>query len=249
MIEKSIRIFCYSGLLVSLTALTLALGSYIFFKREINTGILTIVLLGTLSIYNVDHILGVESDKDVDRSRADFINSYRNALISTTIISLAVCGILGVTSISSKELFLLIPVFIVGLLHRRLKINRILSSIYITLSWIIVVILLPLSSGFPKGIKWYLLIVGLSLLANAYTYTGLDISYGRSSGNTLPVVALATSILLCFILPGQFIYLVFMPLLTLLSILFLQNKRQFKYLYLDGSLLAGSVLYLITTQL
>jgi|GEM_PF-4486635 len=249
MIEKSIRVLCYSGLLVSLTATSLATGSYMLFNREIRFQELLIVLLGTFSIYNIDHIRGLKSDIDIDRARVHFIKKNKNKLVIATIVSLVICGMLGVTYISGIQFILLFPVLVTGLLHRRLKMNFLLSSLYITTSWIVVVILFPLSASFPTGIHWYILITGLALFANAYTYTGLDSSYAGNTGTTLPISALILSIIICLISQNRFLPLISVPSLTLVSVIFLRNKKQFKYLYLDGSLLAGSALFLMTAQL
>lgn len=247
--DKYIQLLIYSGLSVSLTACALTLTTYICFSREIRPDILLIAFTGTFFIYNTDHIRGIDSDRRSDPSRVLFVVGNKTVLLYSAIISFVVSVITSVICLSLSELSILVPVLAFGLLHRRLKQNTALKSAYITASWLAVVVLLPVVEDIPDNISWLALITGPVLFANAYAYT-IQPTEGQQAGSVnIPIMISTAACLAAFIAPRGFIPLLPVPLATLCSLLIFRRNRYLKYLFLDGSLFAGSMLSIIVFQL
>lgn len=247
--DKYIQFLIYSGISVSLTACSLMLTTYICFSREIRPGILLTVFTGTFFIYNTDHIRGVDSDRRSDPSRVLFVVKNKKLLLYSAIISFVVSVTTAVICLSLSELSVLVPVLTLGLLHRRLKQNTVLKSAYIAASWLGVVVLLPVVEDIPDNISWFTLITGPVLFANAYAYTIQPTEDQPADSVNIPVMISAAACLAALVAPPDFMPLLPVPLATLFSLLIFRKERYFKYLFLDGSLFAGSVLSIIVFQL
>lgn len=244
-----INILSHTGLLVSLAALSLLCTTYTFFGTEIRPEILIIVFTGTYCIYNTDHIRGITSDKRSRPLRVRFIKNNRRVLVILTLLSFLVSSVAGLLYLSFKQISILLTVMVIGLLHRRLKHNYVLSSIYITASWICVVILMPLSGIIPDGILWFAFIVGTALHANALAYTMSTETLNGTNILKIPGLIAAAGCVSAIIAPHRFLPVICIPAVTLLVLLLFHKRENFELMYLDGSLIAGSVLSMFLLQL
>lgn len=248
MIVNLINKTVYTGVLVAFAAACLLFNTYLFFNINVREPVVITVLFGTLFIYNTDHIRGLARDKSTEPERVSFIKNNIIFMKVLTTTSLLISSLAGLLFLSAYEILLLIPVILLGLFHRILKKNLVLKSIYITVSWTIVVAVLPTLHNTPSGIYWYTVIVASVLFSNAYAYSAAKSKKKESTYQRLPVIVSASGCMLTLIAPADFIYILTLPLLTLSALLISGKKDIPEHLFLDGSLLAGAVISMILIQ-
>ena len=248
MLLKFIDLLAFSSLLVSLAALSIAYCTLVFMGIPISYSILLLIFFGTLIIYNIDHISGMKEDKKDNPSRYYFVSRNITLLKVLIFISALICLAL-ITKIGLLKSAFLIPVAIIGIFHRRIKYNPIVTSIYITISWLAVVVIFPgyINENY-SNIEWIIFIIGTALLANAYTSSILLTSNAKKLIGT-PMIITIMGIASAAFAPAKLIPLIFIPLITFIALTKFRNIERYEHLYLDLSLILGSIISVVALKI
>ena len=244
MILRVLKFLAFTSLIVALLSLTLALCTISILDIKINYDLLLLIFFGTLTIYNVDHIRGLQKDLATNPERVRFIRKNLKVIYLIVVVSFFF-SVLFSFKIGFKLLPVILIPFILGLAHRRLKKFSLFSAIYITLSWVIVTTVLPTYlDNILNSVYWLSLVIGISLFCNAKLST-IQEQHLDLSDIKFTIIFLILNILLIFILGGVYTFLLPIPLLTALSLLEYKNKEFFEAIYLDGSQLLGAAVTLL----
>jgi len=126
---------------------------------------------GTLVVYNIDHLRDIERDALLAPRRSAFVARHRRALVGLVAFS-AAGSAASAAFVDPVAWGVCACVLALGLLHRRLKRVRGIKTLYLTVSWLAVVLGLPLA-GIERGawppldrLYWVVSIVGCSIVAN-----------------------------------------------------------------------------------
>lgn len=248
MINKSINYLIYSSVFVSLISSILSIVCLFTLGNKISVDVTLLIFFGTLLIYNLDHLKDIGSDRFTNPERTKFI--YKNELLLKTIvvISFAISTYLffyiGIDMTS-----ILIPVFVIGVFHWKLKNNQLFSIIYITLSWTVVVVIFPTLGVVDKNNNLLLtaIIMGLSFLANATVFMASENKF-RHTTVLIAKVLVFIAVIVAILSPSQLKPFAFIPGLTFIALLFYKPVERYNLIYMDGSLLVGGILCVLYKQ-
>ena len=248
MIVKIIEFFAYTGTIAALLAAFLTVFSFLFVNSAISINFVLLVIFGTLTIYNIDHLRGLSLDESSNPLRVEFIKSNKILIYLLTGISAIISAILIYFVSLSIIPILLIP-FLLGLLHRRIKGNPVFAAIYITSAWLIVTIYLPgYLTNSLKNIWPLSLIVGISLFCNAYTASVRQKFYALKHLRYIFYLCVLALIAI-IVLRGN--YLGIMPLIffTSIALLNFRNDENYEVIYFDGLQLSGTIFSVLFLKL
>ncbi len=230
----------FLGFVVSFGALFLGWCTYRFIHVSPSYEILFLIFVGTLTVYNLDHLSDLNADRVTNPLRYRFIMSNLGKVFLLTRVSVLLSFVLVVEVGVGKILFLF-PVFLFGIFHNKLKGNTFFSASYITISWIVVVIIFPATingkfwESLPMGC-----VVGTALFANAYA---CGLREGQAAHTTIPKVPILVAIsgVILGLLFSRLKQLIAIPAVTAATLFLFEEDELFETMYLDGALLAASV--------
>lgn len=244
MTNKIINYLIYSSIFVSIASSVLSVIPPIVFDIKISVNKTLLVFFGTLLIYNIDHLKDIKIDKFTNPGRTQFVENYRNYLLVLIVISILASTYLFF-KIEFQQTKILIPVFIIGIFHWKLKKNTIFSIIYITLSWTIVIVIFPsIGEIYPKkGLFFTALIFGLTFLANASVFVASE-HKSKTISKTVFFAKLITvgGVILASVFGYATIPFMFIPGLTLFALFFYKPTEKYNLFFMDGALLLGGIL-------
>jgi hypothetical protein len=205
---------------------------------------------GTIVVYNLDRLLDLDRDRPRAPLRSRFIAEHRAGLIGITVFAGAAslgCAL----SLGPKPIALLLSVFALGLIHRRLKHRLALKVCYLAAAWLAVVVGLPVVLR-PEatGILWVSLVVGSGLVSNAIA-SNLpwrdERANGREPGAGLWWArgAATTGLLLASVAPTGVRALAGVPLAVLVTLLGFRSDERYGLFVVDGALVAGAGLAVV----
>lgn len=251
MITHITNSFIYSSIFVAIISSFLSTLPLHFLNNDIEINKICLIFFGTLFVYNFDHIIDIKSDRTTNPGRTRFISNNREILKLITVISGFISSCIFIIY-HSAENFILIPALIFGVFHWKFKTKRVMSALYITLSWVLVVVIFPLAQDFElnKDTLFIISILGLTFLGNALVFMADDMNPAKKL-KTVHYSKIIVFIALIFSVtsPASLKYLVFIPALTLLGLVFYREDERYHLLYLDGALLAGGILCLLAEQI
>jgi 4-hydroxybenzoate polyprenyltransferase len=234
----------YSSLWVSLAAGALCLAA-----ADTMTGAPlwlpgALAFTGTLVVYNLDRVRDLEKDRHTAPLRSAFVERNRTRLVA--LIVLAGVASVGLTTLlGTGVIAALLPVLVLGLLHRRLKHYAYVKTLYIALAWVAVAVFLPaVVAERVAGLPWVAAIVGLTMLANV---TACNIRDGEAAsaalGEEVPLrlarVCAAVGIVVALLAPDFLRAMVLIPIATLIALAPFDPDERYSHVVVDGALLAG----------
>jgi hypothetical protein len=203
---------------------------------------------GTFVVYSVDRLRDLERDRATSPRRSAFVAQHDRVLRALT-------GLAGLASLplavaaGPRVLWLLAPVALLGLGHRRLKRFTAWKALYITAAWVVVVVGLPALGRGAQHLGWIAAVVGLSILANAIVSNLRDGEAATSRwGAHVPArLAIASACLACvlaLLAPRPVLPLLAVALATLGSVVAFRPDESYGLVVVDGALGVGAALAL-----
>lgn len=238
----------YSGIFTATIASFLSILTFYILNNDIVIYRIFLIFSGTLFIYNLDHIIDIKPDRTTNPQRSRYIHKNKSGLILLTTIS----GIIAACifySCQIRDNLMLIPVFLFGIFHWKFKSRKLFSAFYITCSWLLVVVIFPLSNSFEFNINiaFLLLILGLTIMGNALVFMADDMNTDKKNKTVYcSKLLVLAALLFSLISPDNLKFLLFIPALTLLALFFYRQNEKYVLLYLDGALLLGGILCILT---
>ena len=208
-----------------------------------------VAVAGTLVVYNVDRLRDLERDRATAPRRSAFVERHYGVLVGICVASLAVAASL-VLALGPRAPAVLVPVLVLGLLHRRLKgiAYAYAKAVYITAAWLAVVVGLAAALG-PSAARvgWVAAILGPALFANAAASSVRDAEAAAERLGPAPVlwtarISALLGVVLGALAPAPVRPLAAVPLLTLAVLLPFRPDERYGLLVVDGALLVGAVL-------
>lgn len=200
---------------------------------------------GTLVVYNLDRLRDLERDRTTAPLRSAFVSRHRSVLIGLTCVAALASAGLGVL-LGARAIAALLPVLLLGLLHRRLKSIAYAKPFYIALAWVVVTVMLPaVLLDVRQRAAWVAGIFGLTILANVIACNlrdGEAASAALGAGVPLRLARLTAiaGLLTALLAPDYARPLVLVPLLTLGALLPFDPGERYGHLAVDGALLVGA---------
>jgi len=251
MIIRLIEFLAYTGTIAAMLAASLAIYTFLFLNSGINYILLVLIFFGTLVIYNMDHLMDIGSDQSTNPRRVSFIKSNKAMIYLITGISVFV-SILIIYFLGFKILYIIFIPFILGLLHRRIKSNPIISAIYITLSWLIVTVYLPAyMAGKQNDVVLLAILIGILLFFNAYTSSFRYKFYAMSYVRYMLYLSLLVLVIV-LLLRGNYLSIIPLAFFSTMALTNYMDDEDYEVIFFDGLQLSGaivSILFLILIKL
>ena len=240
-----IEALAYSSVWVALAAGALCAAAAEAMAGKAHGMASALAICGTLVIYNLDRLRDLERDHTTAPLRSAFVSRHRSLLIGLTSLAALASAVLGAL-LGSRAIAALLPVLLLGLLHRRLKSLSYAKPFYIALAWVVVTVMLPaVLLDVPGRASWVAGIFGLTILANVIACNlrdGEAASAALGAGVPLRLARLTASagLLTAFLAPDFVRPLALVPLLTLGALLPFDPGERYGHLVVDGALLVGA---------
>lgn len=239
----------FSSLWLAAAAAVLAAASARALGAAPQPRVLGLAACGTLVVYNVDRLRDVARDRLTAPRRTEFVERHRATLVALCVAASLAAGALALP-LGPAPVWVLAPVLVAGLLHRRLKHAALLKPFYVALAWLAVVVGLPWCvAPAPTGTGWVLASLGGAIVANAIASNVRD-----GDGAGLPMAsthALAwargmalAGLVAALAAPPPARSLAVVPALTLAALLSFRPSESYRLVCLDGALLAAGLLAL-----
>jgi hypothetical protein len=248
-LRSAVDAFAYSGLWTAAAAGSLAWAA----GRAVAGGVATpqlgaVCLLasaGTVVVYSLDRLRDLTRDATTSPARTAFVSNHRGALIAL-VVSAGVVSLSAVWSLPISAWGLCGAVLTMGLLHRRLKTERLCTLAYVTASWVAIVVWLPALVAGPAvrsvPLLGTTLGIALAIAANAIASELRGMRFDAVAAIRLRRARFAAlaSCVLCLTLPGiQAIALI--GATTWISVLFFRVDERYGLVTLDGALVLGGL--------
>ena len=244
MIVKLIESLAYTGTIVAMLASSLAIFTFLFLNSEINYILLVLIFCGTLVIYNLDHLKDINSDKNTNPKRVNFIKDNTRLIYLITGLSMLL-SLLAVYHLGIRILPIIVLPFLLGLIHRIIKNSPLFSALYITLSWLMITLYLPaFLTDNPKNIITLSIIVAIFLFCNAYASSIRKKHYAEKYARYLLYLSLL-NIVIILILRGSYIGILPASFFTTLALTNYMDDENYEVIFFDGLQLSGTVISII----
>jgi len=208
---------------------------------------------GTLVVYNIDRLRGLEVDRLTAPQRSRFVSRHREALTALSVASAGMCLPL-VAMLPQAVAWVCAGALGLGLFHRRLKGTRPgFAVLYITLAWVAVVVGVPvaavarelgqgggmaLAKAAALGASAIAPAIAANLIASELRGQPAD-ETARRRLRTAGILALAGC--LGPLTTAASRPLVAIPFAVWVSLLGFRNSERYGLLVLDGALLLGAL--------
>jgi len=202
---------------------------------------------GTLVVYNIDRLRDLHRDRHASRDRSAFVTEHEGRLIGLSGAAAAASLYFGAHAGWLAALMLL-PVLGVGLFHRRLKRFENTKIVYIAASWTCVGFGLPaVLAPDAQNLHWVAAILAATMLANVSAFNvreeGAHLErVRRRRALQVARVCAGIGVALGALAPSPSDALIAIPLATLLALVGYRPTERFSPLFVDGALLAGSLI-------
>jgi hypothetical protein len=202
---------------------------------------------GTLVVYNLDRLRDLDRDRHGSPDRSAFVSAHEGRLVALATVA-AAASLFFAARAGAWAVAVLLPALGLGLFHRRLKHFEKAKIFYIATSWTCVGFGLPavLARG-AHDLGWVAAIVTASLFANVCAFNVRDehsrvAQFGRPRALWTARLCAGLGVALGVSAPSPANSLVAIPLATLLALLAYRPNERFSPLFVDGSLLVGSLI-------
>ena len=202
---------------------------------------------GTLVVYNLDRLRDLDRDRCSSPDRSAFVSAHEGRLIGLATVA-AAASLFFAARAGVWAVAVLLPALGLGLFHRRLKHFERAKIFYVAMSWACVGFGLPavLARG-AHHLGWVAAIVTASLFANVCAFNARDertrvAQIGRPRALWAARLCAGLGVVLGVSAPSPANTLVAIPLVTLLALFAYRPDERFSPLFVDGSLLVGSLI-------
>ena len=202
---------------------------------------------GTLVVYNLDRLRDLDRDQCGSPDRSAFVLAHEGWLIGFAAVA-AAASFFFVARAGAWTVAVLLPALGLGLFHRRLKHFENAKVFYVAASWTCVGFGLPavLARG-AHGLGWVAAIVTASLFANVCAFNVRDertgvAQIGRPRALWAARLCAGLGVAFGVFAPFPATTVVAIPLATLLALLAYRPSERFSPVFVDGSLLVGSLI-------
>ncbi len=240
MIISLIESLAYTGTIAAMLAVSLAIFTFLFLGTDINYILIVLIFCGTLVIYNLDHLKDINSDKNTNPKRVNFIIRNKRLIYLITGLSM-ILSLLAVYNLGIKLLPIILLPFLLGIMHRIIKNSPLFSAVYITLSWLMITVYLPAYlTDNPKEIIILSILVGIFLFCNAYTSSLRQKSYAKKYARYLLYLSLLNLVII-LILRGSYIGILPASFFTSMALTNYMDDENYEVILLDGMQFLGTV--------
>jgi 4-hydroxybenzoate polyprenyltransferase len=200
---------------------------------------------GTLVVYNIDRIRDLDRDRRTAPDRSAFVAAHAGTL-SLLVLASGVAAAGFAVAAGPPAGLVLVPVALLGLLHRRIKHLGCAKSAYITASWVAVVAGVPIAvDPAARDAVWVLSAVACAVFANAAASNVRDDEVAAARLGAAPVllaarVVAAAGAAIALTAPATVVPLAAVPLFTLLALLPFRRSERYGLVAVDGALLVGA---------
>lgn len=168
--ERALDALAHTSLLAAAVAGSLTAAAGLAFGLAPNPALLLLASAGTLVVYNIDRLRDIERDRALAPRRSDFVMRNRRWLQAIGVGAGASC-LAAALMLPPRASAVCALVLGLGLLHRRLKQVRGIKTLYLTLSWLAVVVGLPVAVAVDDAptlvaLYWVSAILGCTIVAN-----------------------------------------------------------------------------------
>lgn len=205
-----------------------------------------IAFAGTLVVYTVDRLRDVDRDRTTTPDRSAFVMRHGGEL-SLLALAAAIASAAFAVTAGPRTWLVLTPVLAIGLLHRRLKHLTFGKSGYITLSWVAVVVGVPVAIGpGARDVGWAIAFCTTAIFANAIASNIRDREVAAARFGPARALAAARTIAaggaLCgAVAPMPVASLALVPLMTLGVLIPFRPSERYGLVGVDGALLVGAI--------
>jgi hypothetical protein len=202
---------------------------------------------GTLVVYNLDRLRDLHRDRHASRDRSAFVAEHESRLIGLSGAAAAASLYFGARA-GWPAALILVPILGAGLFHRRLKRFENTKIGYIAASWTCVGFGLPaVLAPDAQNLHWVAAILAATMVANVIAFNvreeGACIErVGRRRALQVARVCAGIGVVLGALAPSPSDALIAIPLATLLALVGYRPTERFSPLFVDGALLAGSLI-------
>lgn len=240
----------YSSVLAAGVAGSLTAAATLAFELPFDLATVMLAISGTLVVYNIDHLRDLARDQSLAPRRSRFI--ARN-LVKLRVITLLAAVSSGICAwqLSHAARALCATIFVLGLLHRRLKRIRGVKTLYLTASWLAIVLGLPLLGPSHIGthdaapgaeqIYWVSTILGCAILSNLMA-SNLDRRIASHRSQLAAATAIAgLGIGFALLAPRALSALAMIPAAEFVALSRFRDGERYRAVVIDGALCAGAV--------
>jgi len=240
-------------------AITWAVSLALVIPPRIST--IGLAICGTSVVYSVDRLRDLERDRHTAPLRSYFVDRYQAPLR----VFAALCALASTVlawQLGPPVWILCSIVLIVGLFHRRLKVNRSFKRIYVSLAWSAIVVGLPVLSSSPAvagdRVAWVLAIVGCGFLSNLFAsnmdWRSLEPPARRNLFAISTALAPSTVLALigigfAFFAPGPIGALGLVPAVELIAVSGFRPGERYGPIVVDGALTLGAATAIVVIGL
>ncbi|MCP4036091.1 MAG: hypothetical protein GY733_04080 [bacterium] len=242
----------FSSVLPAAVAASLTAVATLAFGLPLDGHVLGLAAGGTLVVYNVDRLRDLARDRALAARRSAFVERNRSRLLGLAGAGALLCLVCAL-ALAPGAWMLCAFVLGLGLLHRRLKRVRGIKTLYLTISWLAVVLGLPILAreppAWPGGERFYWVAgtIGCALLANLMA-SNLDRKRADEQRHPAagrqrlgPAIAIAgLGIGVGVVAPEVLRTLALIPAAQFVALGRLRQGQQFGSLVVDGALLVGA---------
>lgn len=240
----------YSSLWLAAAASALVAASSRAMEVDAEPRAAALAACGTLVVYNVDRLRDVVRDRETSPRRTAFVERHRSALVLLTLAAGVAAAALALATGPAVPA-LLAPVLAAGLLHRRLKGFAFFKPLYVAAAWLAVVVGLPwYLAARPTSAGWVLVILGVTILANAIASNVRDDEaaaerIGPARALAVARAAVGVGIVASLAAPAAVRGLAWIPAATLAVLVPFRASEDYGLVRVDGALLVGALLSLL----
>lgn len=247
--KRALEALAFSSVWIAGAAALLCAATGRTMGIDVPPGVLALAACGTFAVYSVDRLRDLERDRGTSPRRSAFVERHDRGLRVAT-------GFAGIASVAltleagTRVLWLLAPVLLMGLGHRRLKRFAAWKALYITVAWTVVVVGLPALQGDAQHLAWVAGVVAFSILANAIVSNLRDGEAATDRwGPQVPMrLAIASASIACglaLLAPRPVLPLLAVAAATLVSVLAFRPDESYGLVVVDGALVLGAAVALI----
>jgi len=209
---------------------------------------------GTLLVYNLDRLRDLERDRTTAPHRSAFVAAHHKALVGLATAGGAAAAAFGAAA-GPRAAIVLLPILCLGLFHRRLKRFENVKTLYITASWLGVVVGLPWAlDPAATQVPWVAGILGCALTANAIASNVRD--HEAAAARIGPRRALRIALWVAgagvagaCVAPAPARYAAGVPLATFAALLAFRPTERYGLIVVDGALALGALVGLVAIAL
>jgi hypothetical protein len=235
----------YSSILAAGVAGALTAAASWAFGLPIDVAVVGLASSGTLVVYNIDRLRDLQRDRVLAPLRSNFIERNFKPLGVITILA-AVSSAIFALQLSRSAWGLCAGILAMGLLHRRLKRIRGIKTVYLTSSWLAVVLGLPLlesqldPSPGADQIYWVSTILGCAILSNLMA-SNLDRRVDAHRAHLGAAIVIAgLGIGFALLSPPTLRGLAMIPAAEFVALARFREGERYRAVVVDGALLIGA---------